>query len=342
MASSLICGKYNVYKATLMRLLLLGAAAGAGVMLAMLLAGDADAQAYPTRPIRLVLPFAPGGSTDTLARVLQPKLAEALGQTIVIDNRPGGANNIAAEIVARSAPDGYTIFMASPNLTTNKALYRKLSYDPERDFAPVTHLGIGPYVVAAHPGLAANSISELVALAKAKPRALSYASPGIGSASHLAVELFKSRAGVDMVHVPYKGGGPAGLAVLAGEVQLFLGTVASAMGHVRAGRLKAIAITSAKRSAFAPELPTVDESGFRGFDVNTWDCFVAPAGTPKAIISRLHAETVKALRMPDVREQVHKLGYEPTGTSPEELAAFLRSETALWTKVIRNANIQLE
>ena len=317
-------------------------------MLTMLFAGDSaaqsasTAQAYPTRPIRLVLPFAPGGSTDTLARILQPRLTEALGQTIVVDNRPGGANNIAAEIVAKAAPDGYTLFVASPNFTTNKSLYRKLAYDPLRDFAPVTLLGVGPYVMALHPGVQANTVSELLALAKAKPRGLSYASPGIGSASHLAMELFKMRAGVDMTHVAYKGGGPAGLAVLGGEVQLYLGSIASSMPHVRAGKLKAIAVTSAKRSALAPELAALHESGFPGFDVNTWDCLVAPSGTPRAIIARLNAETVKVLRTPEVRDLVIKMGYEPTGTTPEELDRFLRSETELWAKVIRSANIQLD
>ena len=299
-------------------------------------------QTYPTRPIRLVLPFAPGGSTDTLARILQPRLTEALGQTIVVDNRPGGANNIAAEIVAKSAPDGYTVFVASPNFTTNKSLYRTLAYDPLRDFAPVTHLGIGPYVLALHPGVPANTVSELLALAKAKPRGLSYASPGVGSASHLAMELFKMRAGVDMTHVAYKGGGPAGLAVLGGEVQLYLGSIASSMPHVRAGKLKALAVTSAKRTALAPELTTLHESGFPGFDVSTWDCLVVPSGTPKPIIARLNAETVKVLRTPEVRDLVLKMGYEPTPTTPEELDRFLRSETELWAKVIRGANIQLD
>ena len=331
-----------------MYLRFVGAILLAGIMLlgAGVVCGQATStgsgQAYPTRPIRLVLPFAPGGSTDTLARILQPRLTEALGQTIVVDNRPGGANNIAAEIVAKSAPDGHTLFMASPNFTTNKSLYRTLAYDPLRDFVPVTHLGIGPYVLALHPGVPANAVADLLALAKAKPRGLSYASPGVGSASHLAMELFKMRAGVDMAHVAYKGGGPAGLAVLAGEVQLYLGSIASSMPHVRGGRLKAIAVTSAKRTALAPELATLHESGFPGFDVNTWDCVVAPAGTPKAIIARLNAETVKVLRMPEVRDLVIKMGYEPTGTTPEELARFLRSETELWAKVIRSANIHLD
>ncbi|HEX6008105.1 MAG TPA: tripartite tricarboxylate transporter substrate binding protein [Burkholderiales bacterium] len=297
---------------------------------------------FPTRPIRLVLPFAPGGSTDTLVRILQPRLMQALGQTIVVDNRPGGANNVATEIVANAAPDGYTLLVASPNFATNKSLYAKLSYDPLRNFVPVTHLGIGPYFMSLHAGVPANTVSELVALAKAKPRSLSYASPGVGSASHLAMELFRMRAGVDMVHVPYKGGGPAGLAVLAGDVQLFLGTFASSIANVKAGKLKAIAITSTKRTSLAPDVPTLHESGFPGFDANTWDCLVAPAGTPKAVVARLNAETVKILRLPEVRELVHKMGYEATGTTPEELDRFLRKEMELWAKVIRSANIRLD
>ena len=329
MPSSLIRGKYVD-------------AAGAVVVLTMLFAGDAAAQAYPTRPIRMVLPFAPGGSTDTLARILQPRLTEALGQTIVVDNRPGGANNIAAEIVAKSAPDGYTLFVASPNLTTNKSLYRKLSYDPLRDFTPITHLGIGPYLMVLHPGVPANMVSELVALAKAKPGGLNYASSGVGVPSHLAAELFKSRAGIEMVHVAYKGGGPAGLAVLAGETQVFFGTGASAVPHVKAGRLRALAVTGLQRSVLAPDLPTLDESGFKGFNITTWDSFVVPAGTPQAIIARLHAETVKVLRMPDIRERIVSIGYEPTGTTPQELAEFLRAESAILAKVIKDANIRVE
>lgn len=318
------------------------AAAQAAVLLLMLPGGYAAAQTYPTKPIRMVLPFAPGGSTDTLLRILGPRLGEALGQTIVIDNRGGGGGNIAAEIVARSAPDGYTILVGSAMLTTNKSLYHKLSYDPERDFAPVTHLATGPYIVVAHPSLPAKSISELIALAKAKPGGLHFGSSGNGGASHLAGELFKRRAGIDIVHVPYKGGGPAALALVGGEIPFMFGTIASSLAFVNAGKLRALAVSSLQRSSFVPELPTVDESGVRGFDVTTWDSFVAPAGTPQPVIARLSSETVKVLRTPDIRDRIRKMGYEPTGTTPEELGRYLRDETRLWAKVIREANIRID
>ena len=308
----------------------------------MLLAGSAAAQTYPTRPIRLVLPVAPGGTSDALARILSPKLNEGFGQALVIDNRPGGGGNIAADIVAKSAPDGYTLFMGQPMLTTNKSLYSKLTYDPARDFAAITHLGTGQYILVAHPSVPAKNVAELVAFAKAKPGTLNFGSSAVGSASHLAGELLKTRAGIDMVHVAYKGGGPAALAVLAGEIQLSFGTVTSALPHVRAGRLRAIAATGLQRTPFAPDVPTLDEAGFRGFNVTTWDCFVAPAGTPQAIIARVHDETVKALRLPEIRELVNKIGYEPTGTTPAELTEFLRAESALWAKVIKDANIRVE
>jgi len=307
-----------------------------------LLVNGANAQVYPDRPVRLVLPVSPGGTSDALARILAPKLNDGLGQPLVIDNRPGAGGNVAANIVAKSAPDGYTLFMGQPMLTTNKSLYITLAYDPEHDFAAITHLGTGQYILVAHPAVPAKNITELVALARAKPGTLNFGSPAVGSASHLAGELLKSRAGIDMVHVAYKGGGPAALAVLAGEIQLSFGTVASALPHVRAGRLKAIATTGVQRSSFAPDVPTLDESGFRGFNVTTWDCFVAPAGTPKSVIARVHDETVKVLRMPEIRELVTKIGYEPTGTTPAELTAFLRTETTLWAKVIKDAGVRAE
>lgn len=311
----------------------------AAIVLA-LAAADAAAQAYPTRPIRLVLPFAPGGSTDALARILAPRLAETLGQSVIIDNRPGAGGNVSAEIVARAAADGHTLLMASAMLTTNKTLYGKLAYDPENDFAPITHLGGGPYVLVAHPGLPAKSVQDLIALARAKP--LNYASSGIGGASHLAAELLKMRAGIDMAHVPYKGGGPAALAVLVGETPLLFGTIASSIGHLKAGRLKALAVSGLQRSSFLPDVPSVDESGVKGFDVTTWDSLVAPAATPKPIVQRIHTETVKVLHTPQVRDAIRNIGYEPTGTSPEEFARFLRGESALWSKVIKEAKIRAD
>jgi tripartite-type tricarboxylate transporter receptor subunit TctC len=312
------------------------------VAAALLLPALAAAQAFPAKPIRIVIPFAPGGVSDGLVRILGPRLSEALGQPVVIDNRGGAGGNIAAEIVVRSNPDGHTIFLGSTLLTTNGSLYRKLSYDPAADFAPVSHLATAPYLLMAHPSLGVGNAAELIALAKAKPEGLNYASSGIGSASHLAGELFRIRAGVKLSHIPYKGGALAAIAVSSGEAPLFFGTVASSIAHVRSGRLKAIAVSGLKRSPFAPDIPTLAETALPGFDVTTWDGFVVPARTPTAAISRLHAETVKALAMPAVREASNNIGYEPTGTTPEQMAQFLRAETALWSKVIRDAGIRAD
>lgn len=303
----------------------------------------ASAQSYPTKPIRLVLPFPPGGGTDALARIIAPRLSENLGQTIVIDNRAGAAGNISAEIVARSQPDGYTLLVGfSTVLTTSKSLYSKLAFDPERDFEPITQLATAQYILVVHPSVAAKSLAELVALAKAKPGTLNYASSGAGSPLHLAAELFKARAGVDLVHVPYKGGGPAALAALAGETQVLFGSFASTLPHAKAGRLRALAVTSTRRSLLAPDLPTIAELGYPGFNVTAWDSVVAPRGTPHEIITRLNAEIVKVLRAPEVAALVRNVGYEPTGTTPEELAAIIKGESATWAKVIREANIRAD
>lgn len=298
---------------------------------------------YPTKPIRLVHPFPPGGGTDAMARILQPKLSEALGQPLVMDHRPGAAGSIAGEIVAKSTPDGYTLLMGfSTVMTTNKSLYSKLAFDPLKDFAPITHLATSQYLLIVHPSVPANSVGELVALAKARPRSLNYASAGIGSPLHLAAELFKSRAGIDMVHVAYKGGGPAAIAVLAGETQVVFGSVAASLQHVKTGRLRALAVTGLKRSLLAPGLPTLDASGFAGFNVTAWHSFVAAAGTPQDIIARLHDESVKVLRLPEIVQLINNIGYEPTGTKPEQLAEIIRTESALWAKVIKDANIRAE
>ena len=298
---------------------------------------------YPTKPIRLVHPFPPGGGTDAMARILQPKLSEALGQPLVMDHRPGAAGSIAAEIVAKSTPDGYTLLMGfSTVMTTNKSLYSKLAFDPLKDFAPITHLATAQYLLIVHPSVPANSVGELVTLAKARPRSLNYASAGIGSPLHLAAELFKSRAGIDMVHVAYKGGGPAAIAVLAGETQVVFASVAASLQHVKTGRLRALAVTGLKRSLLAPELPTLHESGFAGFNVTAWHSFVAAAGTPRNIIVRLHDEIIKVLRLPEIVQLINNIGYEPTGTKPEQLAEIMRTESAVWAKVIKDANIRAE
>ncbi|MBI3938498.1 MAG: tripartite tricarboxylate transporter substrate binding protein [Betaproteobacteria bacterium] len=298
--------------------------------------------AYPTKPIRLVLPFPPGGGTDALARIFTPRLTESLGQTIVIDNRSGAAGNIANEIVARAAPDGYTLLMGfSTTLTVNPLLY-KLSFDVHKDLAPITQLATAQYFLVLHPSVPAKSLKEFIALAKEKPGQLNYSSSGVGSPLHLAAELFKQRAGINIVHVAYKGGGPAGAAVLAGEVQVLFGSVASTFPQVKAGRLRALAVTSDKRSRLMPELPTIAESGFPGFNVTAWDSVLAPGRTPQPVLAKLNAEIVKVVKLPEVREAFLRVGYDPTATSARELAGIIKAETALWAKVIKEANIRAE
>jgi len=303
---------------------------------------QASAADYPSRPVRLVVPFAAGGGADTLSRIIAPKLSDALGQTWVVDNRGGAAGNLAAEIVADAAPDGHTVFMGfSTVLTVNPNLY-KLRWSAERSFEPVTLLATAQYILVLHPTVKAGSVQELIALAKQKPRALNYASAGVGSPLHLAAELFKKRAGIDMVHLPYKGGGPAAAAVLAGEAQVIFGSVASSMPHVKAGKLRALATTGAKRSKVAPELPTLAEAGFPGFDVTSWYAFLVPAKTPAAVVRRLRDEAVKAVAVPEVQQAMSRQGLEPETGTPQQLIERIRTETAMWADVIRSANIKPE
>jgi tripartite-type tricarboxylate transporter receptor subunit TctC len=308
-----------------------------------LCANPASAQTYPNKPIRVIVPFPPGGGNDALMRVITPRLGEALGQLLVIDNRAGAGGNIAAELTARSAPDGYTLLMGfSTVMTTNKSLYKNAGFDPVKDFAPITQLATAQYILIVHPAVPAKNIAELVALAKAKPGTLNYASAGVGTPLHLAAELFKRRAEIDIVHVAYKGGGPATTAMLAGEAQMMFSSMASALPQVRAGRLRALAVSGLKRSLLAPDLPTLDESGYRGFNVTAWGSLVAPAGTPARIIDLLNSKTLQVLRMPEMRGPINNVGYEPTGTTPEQLGAMIRTESATWDKVIREANIRAE
>ena len=307
-----------------------------------LAASPSIAQIYPDKPIRMVLPFPPGGGTDSLARVILPQMSQALGQPIVIDNRAGAGGILAADIVAKSAPDGYTILMgSSTGVTAAPSLY-KLPYDSIKDFTPITQFATAAFILAVHPQVAATSVSQLVALAKTKPAGLNYASGGIGSPLHLNAELFKSRAGVNIVHIAYKGGVPAATAVLAGEAQMIFGSFAATLTQVRAGRLRALAVTSPARSSLLPELPTMIESGFAGFNVQAWNSLEAPAGTAGNIIRRLHDETVKVLQIPDVLALMNKIGYAPANTTPQQYAEIKRAETAMWAKVIKDANIRGE
>ena len=310
-------------------------------MTAALCAAAAD---YPLRPIRLLVPFPPGGSVDTVSRIVTPKLAESMGQQWVVDNRGGAAGNIAVEIVAKASPDGYTALLAlNTMLTVNPGLYRNLPFDVARDFRAVSQLAATQYTLVLHPAVAANSVSEFVALAKAKPGQLNYSSSGVGNPMHLAAELFRIRAGIDLVHVPYKGGGPAAAAVLGGEVQLLFGSVAMTMPQVRAGKLKALATTGPKRSPVAPGLPTLEESGFPGFSVTSWIGLLVPAKTADAVVQRLHREIIAALKLADVREAMARQGLEiTTNNSPAEFTAQIGTETKVWAEVIKTAGIHAQ
>jgi tripartite-type tricarboxylate transporter receptor subunit TctC len=302
----------------------------------------ASAQTYPQKPIRFILPFPPGGGTDTLGRIVGQKLGESLGQQVVIDNRPGAGANIGAELAAKSPPDGYTIFMGNVAHTINASLYSKLNYDLVKDFAPVTMLGLTANIVVVHPSVPAKSLKELIALAKARPGELNYASSGSGSSSHLAGELFKNMAHINMTHIPYKGGGPAVVNLISGEASVGFATMPSALPHVKAGKLRALAVTTSQRSQAAPDLPTVAEAGVPGYEASTWYCLLLPAGTPHDIVARLNAEMVKVLRHADVKNRLTGLGYEITTTTPEQLAAHIRSEIAKWGKVVKATGIHVD
>lgn len=328
------------FRVRLSQILLAAAVLGIGAAAAT---NAIHAQSYPTRPIRLLVAYPPGGGSDTLARIVAPKLTETVGQHVVVDNRPGAAGNIATEIAARAQPDGYTLLWGfSTPLVVNPSLYKKLPFDTEKDFAPISLLAAAQYILVVHPSVQANSVRELAAFARSKPGQLNYASAGVGSPLHLAAELFKKTAGVDIVHVPYKGGGPASVAVLSGEVKILFGSFASSLPHVKAGKLKALAVTGPKRSSEAPEVPTMQEVGFRGFDVRAWYGVLAPAGTSKVIVTRLNREFVKILSMPDVQEALRRHGLEPTGSTAEAFAAHIQAEKAVWAKVIKDAGIKPE
>jgi tripartite-type tricarboxylate transporter receptor subunit TctC len=303
----------------------------------------AHAQAYPTRPIRLVVPFPPGGSLDVVARAIGQKLTEAWGQPVVIDNRPGAGGNIGADLVAKSAPDGYTILEGALSThAVNASLYRKLPYDPIKDFAPITLVAITPNVLVLNRAFPVNSVPELVAYAKAHPGALSFGSGSNGSAGHLAGELFKSETGIDMVHVPYKGGAPALQALLAGDTQLVFDNLANSMPQLKAGKLKALAVTTAKRSPLAPDLPTLAESGLAGFDIYTWWGLLAPAGTRPEIIAKWNAEVTRILGTPEMKAFFAQEGAEPAPTTPEAFAALIRSEMTKYAKIVKDSGAKVD
>ena len=313
-----------------------------GMALAFLYTPFTHAQSYPDKPIRMVLPFPPGGGTDGLARVILPKMSQAMGQPFVIDNRPGAGGIAAAELVAKSTPDGHTMFMGSSTLVTATPSLFKLPYDSLKDFAPISLFGTAAFILAVNPQVAATSVSQLVALAKAKPGGWNYASGGLGSTLHLCGELFKSRAGVNLVHIAYKGGAPAATAVIAGEAHVIFGSFAASLPLIRANRLRALAVTSKARAPITPDLPTMMESGFPDYHVQAWSSFDAPARTPEAIVQRLYSETAKAAFLPEVVELMSRIGYAPANNTPRQYAELKRAETAMWAKLIKDANIRGE
>jgi tripartite-type tricarboxylate transporter receptor subunit TctC len=305
----------------------------------LLLIACGFAHAYPDKPIRLLVAFAPGGGSDTSARIMASKLTEALGQQVIVDNRPGAAGNIATEIAVGAKPDGYTLLWGfSSPLVVNPSLY-KLPFDTEKDLVPISLVAESQYMLVIHPSIKASSVKDLVALAKARAGQLNYASAGNGTPHHLSAELFKKAAGIEIVQVTYKGGGPAAIAVLSGEVSMHFGSFASSLSHVRAGKLRALAVTGPKRSAEAPDLPTMQELGFPGFDVRTWFGVLAPRATPRDIVTRLNREILRILAMPDVEAGHKRIGLDTGGNSPEEFAAHIRAEKAFWAKFLRETGI---
>jgi tripartite-type tricarboxylate transporter receptor subunit TctC len=301
------------------------------------------ADAYPAKPIRFVVAFPPGGGTDIIARSIAQKLSERLAQQVLVDNRSGAGGNIGTDIVAKSAPDGYTILMGSAGpLAINASLFAKMPFDPIRDLAPVTLAASTPNVLVVHPSVPARTLKELIALARARPGEINFASSGHGTPAHLAGELFNSMAGVKMIHVPYKGAAPALADLLGGQVQIMFSTMPPALPHVRGGKLLALAVTSLKRSPATPALPTVDEAALSGFEANTWHGVVVPAGTPGSIIARLSRDIIAILHLPDVVERLSAQGAEPVGSTPEEFGAYIKSETVKWAKVVRDSGAKAE
>jgi tripartite-type tricarboxylate transporter receptor subunit TctC len=320
----------------------LGAALAAVAAIGAQPAHAADTATFPTKPLRLIIAYAAGGGTDTVGRVIAQKLTDGLGRQVLVDNRPGANGNIATEAAVRSVPDGYTMIMGNVGpIGVNPHLY-KLAFDPLRDLAPVTLIATAPLLVVVHPSLPVASLKELIALARREPGKLSYSSAGVGSSNHLAGALFNIEAGVDVVHIPYKGAAPALTDLIAGQVQLSFQTLPSVGGNVKANRLKALAVTSVKRASTYPDVPTTGEAGLKGFEVSAWYSILVPAGTPRPVIDRLNSEILKALRHADVVERLKVEGAEAVGTTPEQFAEFMRNETAKWGRVVKLSGMKAE
>ena len=324
------------------RQLLFTMSAGALLACASMNAGAQQDHAYPSRAIRLIVPFPPGGGTDIVARSLGTRMGESLGQQFVIDNRGGAGGNIGAELAAKAAPDGYTLFMASATQAINVTLYRDLTYDLAKDFVPISLVATLPYTLVCNPGLSVTSVKALVQLTKDKPGQLNYSSAGSGTGTHLAMEMFKTAAGINIVHIPYKGSAPAVTDLLGGQVQLMFGNTATVLPQIKAGRLRALAVTSLKRSPLLPEVATVAESVVPGFEVTQWYGVLAPARTPPRLIARLHAEIAKATEKPELKDRLHAEGAEATSNTPQQYTAFIRAEIAKWAKAVRESGARVD
>ena len=299
-------------------------------------------QAYPSKPVRLVVPSSAGGGTDIVARIIAPELSKRLGQQVVIDNRPGAGTMIGIEVAAKSPPDGYTLLMGLSTLAINSALYKKVPYDPQRDFAPITQAVSSASIIVVHPSVPVKSLKELIAFARARPGQLNYASAGTGTYPHMTMELFLSMAKLKMVHIPYKGTGPAMIDMIAGQVATMAATVLTGMPHIRSGRLRPLGITSAARSSVAPEIPTVAEAGLPGYESVQWYGMLAPARTPRDIVNRLYTEVSGVLKQPDIKARLASDGADAVGSAPDEFTRYIQSELTKWAKVARDAGIQQE
>ena len=301
-----------------------------------------QAQAWPQKAVRIIVPQSPGGSTDAMARLLAARLGEALGHAVLIDNRPGAGSLVGTELAVRASPDGYTTLVVSSSITINPSMHAKLSFDPQRDLAPITQLSAFPNVLVANVGFPAKSVQDLVAHAKARPGQVAYSSAGSGTGTHLSAELFKNLTGVDLLHVPYKGGGPSVNALLAGEAQVSFATLPSVLSQVRSSRLRPLGVTTTRRSFALPDVPTIAEAGIAGYEHVQWIGFLAPAGTPGPVIARLNAEAVRAVHSPELKPALASEGAEPVGNTPQQFAAIIRSETQRIAQVVRKAGIKAD
>jgi tripartite-type tricarboxylate transporter receptor subunit TctC len=319
-----------------------GGASAAAAAVLLVLPAAAQAQAWPQKAVRIIVPQSPGGSTDAMARLLAARLGEALGQAVLIDNRPGAGSLVGTELAVRASPDGYTTLVVSSSITINPNMHAKLSFDPQRDLAPITQLSAFPNVLVANVALPVRNVQELLALARAKPGQLAYSSAGSGTGTHLSAELFKNLTGADLLHVPYKGGGPSVNALLAGEAQVSFATLPSVLSQVRAGKLRALGVTTTRRSFALPDVPAIAEAGVAGYEHVQWTGFLAPAGTPAPIIARLNAEAVRAVHSPELKPALASEGAEPVGNTPQQFAAIIRSETQRIAQVVRKAGIKAD